>query len=193
MTRLRYTILLLAALGLAGCDDAKSGSGAQTATVTDQASDSENPRTAVIGQPVEDDGMTFVVKRFTAVPFSSLHLFPNAQLKAPGPWSRLWMLTVSVRNDGQISADPFCRNGHARGAGADLRSTKNAYYSWWDQSVLIQANYKLCRSGIQPGSTETYTLLYKIPKSAAKIDAVLLWNVSCEYDEFARTAVEVAL
>jgi len=31
--------------------------------VTDQASDSENPRTAVIGQPVEDDGMTFVVKR----------------------------------------------------------------------------------------------------------------------------------
>lgn len=44
MMRLRYTILLLAALGFAGCDDAKSGSGAQTATVTDQASDSDSPR-----------------------------------------------------------------------------------------------------------------------------------------------------
>ena len=192
MTRLRYTILLLAALGLAGCDDAKSDSGAQTATVTDQASDSENPRPAVIGQPVEDDGMTFVVKRFTAVPFSRLRLFPNAQLKAPAG-SRLWMLTVSVRNDGQTSADPFCRNGQARGAGADLRSTKNAYYSWWIQSVLIEANYKLCRSGIQPGSTETYKLLYKIPKSAAKIDAVLLWNVSSEYDEWGHTSIDVAL
>jgi hypothetical protein len=103
------------------------------------------------------------------------------------------MLTVSVRNDGQISADPFCRDGQARGAGADLRSATNWYYSWWDQSVLIEANYRLCRSEIQPGSTETYKLLYKIPKSAANIDAVLLWNVSSEQDGSGRTTVEVAL
>jgi hypothetical protein len=106
-------------------------------------------------------------------------------LEAPD-WSRLMVLTISVRNDGEASTpDPFCRNMHhedriAAGSanntvGADLRAT-NSFVTWWDKSVLVKDNAALCQD-IQPGATETYRLVYKVPKrSVHNIRGVLLWN-----------------
>src|SRR3954453_17085341 len=111
-------------------------------------------QTGRVGQPVEDDGMTFVVEKFAVVPSIPIpreHPVRDEQPLKARAGSRLWVLTVRVRNGGEASADPFCRNGHARSVGADVYSrTRNIrwYHSWWDKSVLIEANDKLCGAGI---------------------------------------------
>lgn len=195
MMRLRYTILLLAAFGFAGCDDAEEdGGGAQTGALTEQRSESTQPdsngsgaknfRHTVFGEPVELDGVTIVAEKLTVVP-SPMPTLSGEPLEAPD-WSRLMVLTISVRNDGEASTpDPFCRNMHhedriAAGSanntvGADLRAT-NSYVTWWKKSVLVKDNAALCQD-IQPGATETYRLVYKVPKrSVHNIRGVLLWN-----------------
>ena len=197
MKRLGYTILLLAAFGFAGCDDTEEGGGgAQTDAMTEHRSDSWQPdsngsgtndvRHTVFGEPVQLDGVTIVPEKLTVVPFP-IPTVSGEPLEAPDRDRRLMVLTVSVRNDGEEpTPDPFCRNMHhedriAAGsanhtAGADLTS-KDFHFTWWDKSVLIKDNAtRLCQD-IQPGATEPYRLVYKVPKrSVQKIRGVLLWN-----------------
>jgi hypothetical protein len=194
--RLRYAILLLAAFGFAGCDDAEErGGGAQTGALTEQQSEAtqsdsngsgaNNVRDTVFGEPVEVDGVTIVAEKLTVVP-SPIPTLSGEPLEPSDRSSRLMVLTVSVRNDGEASTpDPFCRNMHhedriAAGSanhtvGADLTS-RGFHFTWWDKSVLIKDNAALCQD-IQPGATENYKLVYKVFKgSVQKIRGVLLWN-----------------
>ena len=184
MMRLRYTILLLAALGFAGCDDEKSGGGTETVTGTAQPSDSEHLRKARFGEPVELDGMTFVVEKLAVAP--SIPVPTGQPLEAPAG-SRLWVLTASVRNDGETPAhEPFC---HGRNRlGAELKSKTNWYYNWSKDSLLIDPNHQFCND-IQPGSTETFQLLFDVPKRWGKIDEVLLSHRSSPADDFSHAFV----
>jgi hypothetical protein len=185
MMWLRYTILLLATLGFAGCDDAKSGSDTETVTGTEQPSDSEQLRKAGFGEPVELDGMTFVVEKLAVA--SSIPV-PNDQPLEASAGSRLWVLTVSVRNDGETPAhEPFC---HGRNRlGAELMSKTNWYYNWSKKSLSIDADHQFCND-IQPGSTETFRLLFDVHKQATRIVGVLLSHRSSpEVDKFSHAFV----
>jgi hypothetical protein len=183
MMRLRCTVLLLATLGFAGCDDTKSGSGIETVTATEQPSDSEQLRKVGFGEPVELDGMTFVVEKLALA--HSIPVPNEKPLKAPAG-SRLWVLTASVRNDGQTPAhEPFC---HGRNRlGAELASTtKNGgigYHNWSKDSLLIDPNHQFCND-ITPGSTETFQLLFNVLKWQGKVDRVLLQHRSFPEDHF---------
>ena len=46
-------------------------------------------------------------------------------------------------------------------------------YPWWKKSLLIDANHQLCND-IQPGSTETFQLLFVISKRNPTIDEVFV-------------------
>lgn len=183
MMRLRYTVLLLATLGFAGCDDTTSGSGTETVTATEQPSGSQHLGKAGIGDPVKLDGMTFVVEKLALA--HSIPVPNDQPLKAPAG-SRLWVFTASVRNDGQTPAhEPFC---HGRNRlGAELASTtKNGgiwYHPWSKDSLLIDPNHQFCND-IQPGSTETFQLLFHVPKWQGKVDRVLLQHRSSPEDHF---------
>lgn len=112
--RLRYTTTGAAALAVIAFMYALSGSGsapapprgdgAQAGIGTRQASQSSDALRAAVGEPVEVDGMTFVVQQLAAVrsmPGS------NGQPLIAEAGNRLWLLTVSVRNDSQaVEADP---------------------------------------------------------------------------------------
>jgi hypothetical protein len=140
------------------------------------------------GEPVELDGMTFVAKDLVVVRSVPI---PNDQtLKAPAG-SRLWMLTVSVRNDGETpTREPFC---HGRNRlGAELTSKENGggiwYHNWSKDSLLIDPNHQFCND-IEPGSTETFQLLFNVPKWQGNVDDVLLSHRSSPEDHFSHAFV----
>ena len=125
-----------------------------------------------MGEPVEVDGITFLVQQLAAVrslPGS------NGQPLIAEAGNRLWLLTVSVRNDSQaVEADPFCRGERGRiRLGADLWTRQGWIHNWWIKSKLIDGNDQLC-GDIQPGSTETHQLLYTVPKNRPAITGVTL-------------------
>lgn len=120
-----------------------------------------------IGEPVKLAYMTFVVKSFTVAP--SFPILSRQPLKGSAN-RRLWMLTVTVRNDGDTSKrDPFCRGGHR--LGAELFSRHYWYFTWLKESLLI--DHDLC-GYIEPGATETFQLLFAVPKPRGAIAGVML-------------------
>ncbi len=127
--------------------------------------------------------MTFVTKELVkvgSVPIPNDH--PNDQsLKAPAG-SRLWVLTVSVRNDGETPAhEPFC---HGRNKlGAELMSGHWWSHPWSKDSLLIDPNHQFCND-IPPGSTETFKLLFNVANGQGQVHRVLLQHRSSPADRF---------
>ncbi len=68
MMRLRYTILLLATLGFAGCDDTTSGIGSETVAGTEQPTDAEHHRKAGFGSNDIQPGSTETFQLLFRVP-----------------------------------------------------------------------------------------------------------------------------
>jgi hypothetical protein len=133
------------------------------------------------GKPVELDGMTFVATEPVMV--GSVPIPNDQPLKAPAG-SRLWVLTVSVRNDGETPAhEPFC---HGRNRlGAELTSGQTWYHNWSKDSLLIDPNHQFCND-IPPGSTETFQLLFNVAKwqGNGNVNGVLLQHRSSPADRF---------
>jgi hypothetical protein len=95
---------------------------------------------------------------------------------------RLWLLTVRVRNDSAtVEADPFCRGARGRlRMGAELW-LRDGISHWLKDSRLIAGNDQLCGE-IQPGSTETYQLLYSMSEHRLAVTGVVLGHRAPESD-----------
>ena len=155
------------------------GDGAQAGTATARGSDSEIER-AMFGEPVELDGMTFVAKGLA--PVQSIPGADGVPLTAKAG-ARLWLFTVSVRNDSSaVEADPFCRGRRRRlRMGAELWFQRGREYHWQTESRLIAGNDQLCGE-IAPGATETYQLAYPVPTSRVAVAGVMLGHRAPESD-----------
>jgi hypothetical protein len=147
------------------------GDGAQGGSATAQESGSE-VRQVLLREPVELDGMTFVVNGLA--PVQSIPTSSGQPLTAE-TGRDLWLLTVSVRNDrSAVEADPFCRGARGRlRMGAELWIRSGYVHHWQKESRSIAGNDRLCGE-IQPGSTETYQLYYTVSKHEAPVTGVEL-------------------
>jgi hypothetical protein len=141
--------------------------------------------------------MTFVAKELVVV--YSVPIPHGEPLKAPHG-SSLWMLTVSVRNDGETPAsEPFCH-----GSGADLQSISKGFWAhsqfavtvagtgWSKDSLLYDPDHQIHHwrwrqlhpcNDIPPGSTETFQLLYYALNRQGAMTGVLLFHHSPEVDK----------
>lgn len=139
----------------------------------DRTKPSPTEQRARFGEPVELDGMTFVVKELDQV--GSVRGSNGQLLKAPAG-HRLWVLTVTVRNDGDIPAhEPFC---HGRDKRGELVSSTNggngiSWHGWSRDSLSIDPHHQLCND-IPPRSTETFRLLFYLPKWQGTVETVAL-------------------
>jgi hypothetical protein len=138
-----------------------------------------SPQTVGFGEPVLLDGMTFVAKELVEVRSVPI---PNGQPLKAAHGMKLWMLTVSVRNDGQTPAsEPFChgrtRYGELMTRSAEADGGVVWYHGWSRDSLLIDSNHQLCND-IPPGSTETFQLLFHVPNGQGKMHGVLLQHRS---------------
>jgi hypothetical protein len=145
------------------------------------------------GEPIELDGMTFVVKDLVMVPSVPI---PNGEPLKPPHGSSLWVLTVSVRNDGETLAhEPFChqRRPQVGTLGVELISGVSDgggvwYHGWSRDSLLIDPNHQFCNY-IAPGSTETFQLLFYAFRSQGKMEEVLLSHRSSSEKDFSYARV----
>ena len=174
--------VLIACILLAAVIIGAGNDSADKAISSAQSADTQKPaevlyQKAGFGEPVELAGMTFVVEKLAVAPSIPV---PNDQPLQPPAGKRLWVLTVSVRNDEETPApEPFCHLQQPSGtavltdktrSGKDPSITHRAY-PWSEKSLLIDANHQLCND-IQPGSTETFQLLFVISKRNPTIEEV---------------------
>jgi hypothetical protein len=72
--------------------------------------------------------------------------------------------------------------------GGGTRTTAELVFQLVEKSLLIDANHQFCND-IQPGSTETFRLLFKVPEWATTIAGVALAHRSSPADHFSHAFV----
>lgn len=167
--------------GTAEADDAAEA----TTEAASDGTEERDGRTALnrtVGKDGRDGNVTFRVtgiKRQASVPTT----FDT--IRAP-KGANLFVVTVIIRNDGNVKIDPFCGN-----TGILLLDQDGRNFEPVDNSYSIEGN-ETC-SGVQPGFRSTERMAFALP-SGARPAHVGLWDSNDENDDYSiKTYVRVAL
>jgi hypothetical protein len=125
------------------------------------------------GAPARDGNVTFrvtAIKQVASIP--GKNEYSDATVPAKG--TKLWAVTVAVRNDGKTSAMPLCGGGGFTAIDQDDRNFD------MDTTAAIDASEDFCTS-LQPGFRGVMTIPVRTP-SDARIRAVGTWDSDEEED-----------
>src|ERR1700693_4015269 len=146
------------------------------ATPQETTTDSSGSKPTVVRQVGEtgiDEGLAFRVTSIEPVSQIQLDQYSDPPVARPTAGATLVVAKVVVINRGSRSVYPFCG-----GAGAVLVDTNDRNFDQLHEIAIQIPGNPTCSSDLQPGFQDTYTLVFKTPKSA-QIAGLAVWNSTC--------------
>lgn len=145
--------------GLEGLDEAPSSS--------DSADDSADVVYRRVGQTAGDDGVLFRVDGVEEA--DSFYVGDYTDTIVPGPGAKLYIATITYKNNRDLAIDPFCGGGSAV-----LLDGRDRNYDWDNDSIYLESN-NICQDGTQPGFKDTVKIAFRVPASR-QVAAIAVWN-----------------
>lgn len=169
-------------IGLTACGGAKTASGGTPATTagtsapapdvtpTTDASEPATPAAQIRDRPVgrsgRDGNLVFTVNNVQAVTSVSQNYAAPA---VPVRGGKFVLAKVTVRNDGQKGAMPFCG-----GLDTTMIDSRDRNFQMDDQIAISVPGNALC-DNLDPGFQAQYQLVFQLPKTAQAV-ALAFWD-----------------
>jgi hypothetical protein len=148
----------------------------ETETEAESEEDTSGQTIRQVGGTGIDGGLAFRVTSIREVASVPQDEFTEPNPARPVAGAKFVTATVTVINNGQTGAGPFCGGGDA----VLIDDRDRNFEPVGDVQISIPGN-NICGDDIQPGFKDTYTLVFQVPK-AAKIVGVAVWNSDDEDD-----------
>lgn len=161
----------------AAADDAEldDSPDASAETTTDAESESATRKETTIGVAATDDDVTFKVESFERVTSIATDEYSDGPI-VPAAGSKLYVATVTWKNNMTTSADIFCGGGSTV-----LVDEKGRNFDPDTDSMLDIPDNSVCRDEVQPGFKQSVKLVFRTPKDA-RPSSLALWNNAAEED-----------
>ena len=169
---------VIAGDGAANTDNGSEDTGDNTADIySDTEDESETEQTVIdLNERGQDDGVSFKVKNIDEVASISISEYTGEGPIKPPTGGKLIKVSLSVKNDGKDSINPFCGGF----SGIQLVDADERHFDAHEDSVSISGN-DICGNNIQPGFSADFTFAFKLPRGST-VGYLSIWNSEAEED-----------